>query len=121
MEQFILIFHFVIAVALIGLILLQQGKGAEAGASFGAGASQTVFGSSGGWNFFSKTTAILATVFFVTSLSLAIVAKNRTVVDDGLLPELSEIPMPAASDSAFPELDSDAEIPAVDDLEIPVE
>ena len=56
MEQFILIFHFVVAVALIGLILIQQGKGAEAGASFGAGASQTVLGSSGGWNFFSKVT-----------------------------------------------------------------
>ena len=56
MEKFILIFHFVIAVGLIGLILLQQGKGAEAGASFGSGASQTVFGSSGSWNFFSKAT-----------------------------------------------------------------
>ena len=54
MEQFILVFHFVVAVALIGLVLLQQGKGAEAGASFGSGASQTVFGSGGGWNFFSK-------------------------------------------------------------------
>ena len=63
MEQFILIFHFVVAVALIGLILIQQGKGAEAGASFGAGASQTVMGSAGGWNFFSKVTALLATVF----------------------------------------------------------
>ena len=58
MEQFILVFHFVVAVALIGLVLLQQGKGAEAGASFGSGASQTVFGSGGGWNFFSKMTAI---------------------------------------------------------------
>ena len=48
MEKFILIFHFLVAVALIGLILIQQGKGAEAGASFGAGASQTVFGSGGG-------------------------------------------------------------------------
>ena len=54
MEQIILVFHFLIAVGLIGLILLQQGKGAEAGASFGSGASQTMFGSSGSWNFFSK-------------------------------------------------------------------
>ena len=70
MENFILVFHFLIAVVLIGLILLQQGKGAEAGASFGSGASQTVFGSSGSWNFFSSMTAILSTIFFVTSVSL---------------------------------------------------
>jgi len=123
MEQFILIFHFVVAVALIGLILIQQGKGAEAGASFGAGASQTVLGSSGGWNFFSKITAILATVFFVTSLSLAIVAKNRTVVSDILLPELREVPAETTSESSIPELESeaDSDLPAVDDSEIPVQ
>ena len=50
-SSYILVFHFIVAVALIGLVLLQQGKGAEAGASFGSGASQTVFGSSGSWNF----------------------------------------------------------------------
>ena len=121
MEQFILIFHFVLALALIGLILLQQGKGAEAGASFGAGASQTVFGSAGGWSFFSKMTAILSTAFFVTSLSLAIVAKNRTVIDDDLLPELQQIPVPTALESTIPELGSDAELPSVDDSEIPVQ
>jgi preprotein translocase subunit SecG len=120
MEQFILIFHFVIAVALIGLILIQQGKVAEAGASFGAGASQTVFGSSGGWNFFSKTTALLATVFFVTSLSLAIVAKNRTVVSDVLLPELQQVPVETA-ESTIPELEAETEIqlPVADDSDIP--
>ena len=121
MEQFILIFHFILALALIGLILLQQGKGAEAGASFGAGASQTVFGSAGGWSFFSKMTAILSTAFFVTSLSLAIVAKNRTVIDDELLPELQQIPVPAAAESTIPELGSDTELPSVDDSEIPVQ
>jgi len=70
MEQIILIFHFVVAIGLIGLILLQQGKGAEAGASFGSGASQTVFGSGGGWNFFSKMTAILSTIFFCNQCKL---------------------------------------------------
>jgi len=88
MEKFILIFHFLVAVALIGLILIQQGKGAEAGASFGAGASQTVFGSGGGWNFFSKMTALLATIFFVTSVSLAVTAKNKTVIEDFSIPAL---------------------------------
>ena len=122
MEQFILIFHFVIAVALIGLILIQQGKGAEAGASFGAGASQTVFGSSGGWNFFSKTTALLATVFFVTSVSLAIIAKNRTIVPDVLLPELQQVPAETV-ESTIPELETETEtqLPVVEDSDIPTQ
>lgn len=117
MEQFILIFHFVVAVALIGLILIQQGKGAEAGASFGAGASQTVLGSSGGWNFFSKVTAILATIFFVTSVSLAVVAKNRTVVSDIDLPVLEQVSTEAAVESSIPEVEVDTEttLPVVED------
>jgi len=119
MEQIILIFHFVVAVALIGLILLQQGKGAEAGASFGSGASQTVFGSSGGWNFFSKTTAILATIFFVTSVSLALFAKNKSVVDDELLPELQSVPAEALIETDIPALQS-SEDDSSDDLpEVP--
>jgi len=60
MENLILLVHLLTALAVIGLILLQQGKGAEMGASFGAGASQTLFGSGGSSNFFSRMTAILA-------------------------------------------------------------
>lgn len=74
MESVILAVHIVIAITLIGLILIQQGKGADAGAAFGGGgggASTTVFGSQGSGNFLSKSTAILATVFFVTSLFLS--------------------------------------------------
>lgn len=74
METVILAIHIVIAIILIGLILIQQGKGADAGAAFGGGgggASATVFGSQGSSNFMSKSTAILATVFFVTSLFLS--------------------------------------------------
>ncbi len=76
MEAVILAVHIVIAITLIGLILIQQGKGADAGAAFGGGgggggASSTVFGSQGSGNFLTKTTAILATVFFVTSLFLS--------------------------------------------------
>ncbi|MCU7938232.1 MAG: preprotein translocase subunit SecG [gamma proteobacterium symbiont of Bathyaustriella thionipta] len=75
MEAVILAVHIVIAITLIGLILIQQGKGADAGAAFGGGggggASSTVFGSQGSGNFLSKSTAILATVFFVTSLFLS--------------------------------------------------
>ena len=117
MEQFILIFHFVVAVALIGLILIQQGKGAEAGASFGAGASQTVLGSSGGWNFFSKVTAILATIFFVTSVSLAVVAKNRTVVSDIDLPVLEQAPSETTIESSITEIEvnTGTALPVVED------
>ena len=77
MEKIVLVVHVLTALAIIALILLQQGKGAEAGASFGAGASQTVFGSQGGSNFFTRATALLATVFFVTSFGLAVIAKQQ--------------------------------------------
>lgn len=80
MENIVIVVHVLVALSIIGLILLQQGKGAEAGASFGGGASQTVFGSQGGGNFFAKVTAILAIIFFVTSFSLAIIAKNKAQV-----------------------------------------
>ena len=77
MESAIIIVHVVMAIAIIGLVLIQQGKGADAGASFGGGASQTVFGASGSGNFLTKATSILAVVFFVTSFALAVIAKNK--------------------------------------------
>ncbi len=77
METLVLILHILVALGMIALILLQQGKGAEAGASFGAGASNTVFGASGSANFLTKSTAVLTTIFFITSLSLAIFAKHH--------------------------------------------
>ena len=80
MEKLVLVIHSISALAIIVLILLQQGKGAAAGASFGSGASQTVFGSDGGSSFFTRTTAILATVFFIMSITLAVMAKNSSKV-----------------------------------------
>ncbi|ASP37249.1 preprotein translocase subunit SecG [Bacterioplanes sanyensis] len=77
MEQIILIVHILLAVGIIGFVMMQQGKGADAGASFGGGASQTVFGSQGSATFLSRSTAILATAFFATSLALAVYAKHR--------------------------------------------
>lgn len=77
METLVLVLHILVALGMIGMILLQQGKGAEAGASFGAGASSTVFGASGSANFLTKSTAILTTIFFITSLTLAIFAKHN--------------------------------------------
>lgn len=71
METVILIVHVLAAVGLITLVLLQQGKGADMGAAFGSGASSTVFGSQGSASFMTRSTAVMATVFFITSLSLA--------------------------------------------------
>ena len=70
MVQIILIFHVLFALALVALVLIQQGKGATMGASFGAGASQTVFGSQGSGSFMLKITAGFAVLFFITSLTL---------------------------------------------------
>lgn len=77
LEQIILVVHILTAISIIGLILLQQGKGADMGASFGSGSSQTVFGAQGSGNVLSQGTAILAALFFVTSLGLAVYAKNQ--------------------------------------------
>ncbi len=79
-ETAIVVVHLLVCLALIGLVLLQQGKGAEAGASFGAGASQTVFGSQGSANFMTRSTKWLAVVFFATSMALAYVAKEKSLV-----------------------------------------
>ena len=66
--------------AIIGVVLMQKGKGADAGAGFGSGASGTVFGARGSATFLSKSTAVLATLFFVTSMSLAYMAAHRPKV-----------------------------------------
>ena len=107
MEQLILIAHLLIALAIIGLILLQQGKGAEIGASFGAGASQTLFGTDGSGNVLTRATALLAAAFFATSFGLAIVARDRASAD----PELA-IPVPQVQQEQ-PVMESD--LPPVED------
>jgi preprotein translocase subunit SecG len=81
LETVVVVFHLLGAIGVVALVLLQQGKGADAGASFGAGASATVFGSQGSSTFLSRVTAILAAAFFLTSLGLAFFAKERS---DGL-------------------------------------
>lgn len=78
MYSTILTIHIIVSIAMIGLILIQHGKGADAGASFGAGASGTVFGAGGSANFLTRATAILTTVFFVTSITLAVFAKEQS-------------------------------------------
>lgn len=73
----VLLIHILAAVGVIGLVLVQHGKGADMGAAFGSGASGSLFGATGSANFLSRTTAVLAAVFFVTSLTLAYIASNK--------------------------------------------
>jgi preprotein translocase subunit SecG len=112
MEQLILIAHLLIALAIIGLVLLQQGKGAEMGASFGAGASQTLFGADGSVNVLTRTTAILATLFFVTSFGLAIVARDKAAAVEGI-----ELPIPVNEQV---EAGFEPDLPLPDDDVVPV-
>lgn len=84
MHSFILVVHIILAVLMIGLILVQHGKGADAGASFGGGGAATVFGASGSANFLTRLTAILTALFFVTSLTLAVFAKKQSSEAYGL-------------------------------------
>lgn len=77
MYQLVLVIHVIVAIVLIALVLLQRGKGANMGAAFGAGASQTVFGSSGAGSFLLRLTTSLAVIFFATSLTLGYIASKH--------------------------------------------
>ena len=77
MFTFILALHIIVAIAMIGLILIQHGKGADAGASFGAGSSGIVFGAAGTANFLTRATAVLTVIFFITSMTLAVHARKQ--------------------------------------------
>lgn len=112
MEQIVLIVHLVLALTIIGLILLQQGKGADMGASFGAGASQTLFGSDGSGNVLTRATAWLAALFFATSFGLAMIATQKTRMSD----ELDLVIPPSVQQPARDRAPSD--LPAVED-EVP--
>lgn len=120
MEQIILIVHVLTALGIVGLIMIQQGKGADMGASFGAGASQTLFGSGGSGNALTKATTLLVTLFFITSFGLAVVAKNKADAA-GLL----DIPVPSVVEQQGPAADdglgADYDVPeGIDDMEVPV-
>ncbi len=90
MELFLLISLLVVALLLIGIILIQQGKGAEMGASFGSGGSNTMFGAPGAGNFLTKSTTILAILFFVIALSITWVKKN-TAAEAGIADEAAKL------------------------------
>jgi preprotein translocase subunit SecG len=126
-HEILVIFHVFLCVGLIGLILIQHGKGADAGAAFGGGASGTVFGSQGSSNFLTRTTAILATTFFLTSLTLAYFSIQRIdqqpksvveTVQPTTTTTESDIPTPGNENSSLPPVqtsspgaDENSEIP----------
>ena len=123
MEQIILVAHLLIALAIIGLIMLQQGKGADMGASFGAGGSQTLFGSDGGGNVLTQATAWLVILFFASSFTLALLVNKRSVaVDDlGLAIPAAVETKAAAVEEDLPVLDDTpaaAAVPAEEDLPV---
>jgi preprotein translocase subunit SecG len=106
MEKLFFIVHIIVCFSLIGLILIQQGKGAETGASFGSGASQTVFGSQGSANFITRSTAVMTALFFATCLILGYFAFQHQKESriDSLIPEIEQ---QSASKPAKKVLDSD--------------
>ncbi|HEY3658886.1 MAG TPA: preprotein translocase subunit SecG [Steroidobacteraceae bacterium] len=111
LRGFILAVHVLLALMIIGLVLLQRGKGAEAGAGFGSGASGTVFGARGTSTLFSKLTAVFAALFFVTSLSLAYLGTRSSgeptsVLERSVLAAPAKTPAtpaPAAAPTPAPE------------------
>ncbi|HYP68880.1 MAG TPA: preprotein translocase subunit SecG [Thiobacillaceae bacterium] len=101
METLVWIVHLLVAAALIGLVLLQHGKGADMGAAFGSGASGSLFGASGSANFLSRATAVLATVFFFTSMGLTYFSLQNTkptdVMQRRVAPPAQKAPAPAVA------------------------
>ena len=124
MQSVLVVAHLFLAIGLVALILIQHGKGADMGAAFGSGASASVFGSRGASNFLSRSTAILAALFFVTSLALAYFAMQVTEPETlmegaqpaavetvepavpvvGDLPSVPEVPDPAPATDAVPQI-----------------
>lgn len=112
---FIVVVQVVSALAIIGLVLLQHGKGADMGAAFGSGASGSLFGATGSSNFLSKSTAIAAAIFFAATLALAFVGNKRSAVSGGVMENIPVAPAvsaPPASASSTPAPGSGATAPA---------
>jgi preprotein translocase subunit SecG len=100
--------HVLLAAAIVGLVLLQRGKGAEAGAGFGAGASGTVFGARGSASFLSRMTATFATLFIITSLALAYMGSRRVEAPSSVI-ERVQIPDSSIVEDAPPALPTEAQ------------
>ncbi|MCX7089334.1 MAG: preprotein translocase subunit SecG [Methylococcales bacterium] len=132
MYQLIIIVHVLLGLGIIGLVLMQQGRGADAGAAFGSGSSGSVFGAQGSASFLSRTTAIFAALFFTTSLSLAYLSGQSTVVADlmadqkieknaGDVPLVESAPVKAAGSAATAPVAAPIQPTAAPDVVVPTE
>jgi preprotein translocase subunit SecG len=135
LENVILITHVMAALAIIGLVMLQQGKGAEMGSGFGSGSSNTVFGSAGAGNFLTRATTIVALLFFITSFSLAYFARGKVNISSQIgIPSIEQVDEVKTEDAgsldiSLPDLeakseqtDAELELPeneSTDDSELP--
>ena len=102
MDVLILVVHVIAAFGIIGLVLLQHGKGADMGAAFGSGSAGSLFGSSGAANFLSRATGAMAAVFFVTSLGLTVVATKKTENKGVMTKDASSQPVDPAQSQTLP-------------------
>ena len=106
LHTFLVTIHLIVATVIVGLVLIQRGKGADAGAGFGAGASGTVFGARGTHTVFSRATAVLATIFFITSALLAYIGAPKEVATSTLEQQIEQSrtapPSPAVAPPAEP-------------------
>ena len=123
-QKTVLVIHTLIALLIIVLVLLQRGKGADAGAAFGAGASGTVFGARGSSSFFSRATAVCATAFFVSSLTLAYLSSQATsapasLLDDAPVVESSEVDEAPDLSEEMPVSDLPSLEPSEESTELP--
>ncbi|MDH3577224.1 MAG: preprotein translocase subunit SecG [Gammaproteobacteria bacterium] len=120
-QKVVLITHTLIALLIIVLVLLQRGKGADAGAAFGAGASGTVFGARGSSSFFSRATAVCATLFFVSSLTLAYLSSQGSAQPSSLL---EDAPIVEVQPENLPELSEEmpvSDLPSLEPTEDPLD
>lgn len=116
--EVLLVAYLIVAILLVAFVLLQQGKGADMGASFGAGGSNTIFGSSGSGNFMTRTTAILATLFFTISLIIGgITAGTSKSVDEfeTIEPIVEQSPVEQFDAAEFPVVIDEADTPVVEE------
>lgn len=118
MENIVWSIHVIAAIVMVVMVLLQQGKGADMGAAFGSGSAGSVFGASGSANFMSRTTALIATVFFCTSLGLTYISTNRTE-DAGVMSRMGEMIESGETQSAETEVESEQAEASVSEIPEP--
>ncbi len=122
-SNLLLVVHLVVAVAIVTLVLLQQGKGADAGAAFGGGSSQSLFGAVGAANFLSRTTSILVTLFFITSLSLAYFYSQQkapeSVIEGSVMQQVEQGAQSETTESDVPQSETTEPATATQETDVP--